>query len=85
MEKADQELLMQFAAVNPHLKKLYDEHMRLDKEVEKLDRYAIYSSSAALQQRELKKAKLRTKESIMDILNDMRREEDKEAEAPAAS
>jgi len=73
MEKDYEELLIQAADTNPLLKKLQDEHLRLDKEVERFGRYAVYSSSAALRQKELKKAKLRTKECIVNILKEYRR------------
>lgn len=72
MEKADEELLLQIADTNPHLKKLYEEHLELEDEVEKVGRYAAYSSSAAMREKELKKAKLRGMDLIMSILNEHR-------------
>jgi uncharacterized protein YdcH (DUF465 family) len=68
MEKADQELLLSIVPSDPDLKKLYDRHRKLEKEVENLRRYAAYSTSAALRQQELKKLKLRKMEEIMTIL-----------------
>ena len=76
MEKADHELLMQIVPTNPRLKELYDEHIKLAKEVEKFERYAAYSSSVALKQKELKKAKLKGMDEIQEILNHYRSEED---------
>ena len=72
MEKKDQELLFQLAESNPYLKQLYDEHIKLDEEVEKLERYAAYSSTAALRHKQLKKEKLRGMDTIMSILNEAR-------------
>ena len=72
MEKADQELLMKLTTTNPQLKRLYQQHIKLGKEIERFEQYARYSSSAALKQRKLKKERLRGKESIIAILNDYR-------------
>lgn len=72
MEKSDHDLLLELASNNPDLRRLYDRHRKLEKEVEKFGRYAGYSSSAALRQRELKKEKLRGMESMMAILNQHR-------------
>jgi uncharacterized protein YdcH (DUF465 family) len=76
MEKADQDLLLKIVPTNPDLKKLYDRHRKLDKEIESLTRYSRYSSTAALRQKELKKLKLQKMEEIMTILNQHRPELD---------
>lgn len=68
MEKADQELLLHVLPSNPNLRRLYDRHRKLEKEVESMGRYARYSSAASLRQRELKKLKLQGMEQIMSIL-----------------
>ncbi len=65
MERADHELLVSAMISDTELKKLYNRHRKLEKEVENLERYAAYSTSAALRQRELKKLKLRGMETIM--------------------
>lgn len=70
MERADHELLMSKMFSDHELKKLYDRHRKLEKEVENLNRYAAYSSSAALKQTELKKLKLHNREMIMAKLSD---------------
>jgi uncharacterized protein YdcH (DUF465 family) len=72
MEKADHELLLTIVPSNPNLKKLYERHRKLEREVESVGRYTAYSSAAALRQRELKKLKLRGMEEIMTILNEHR-------------
>jgi len=74
MERADHELLMDVMFSDTELKKLYNRHRKLEKEVENLERYAAYSSSAALRQRELKKLKLRGMERIMARLTKYRSE-----------
>lgn len=68
MEQADQDLLLALTANEPRLKKLYQEHIKLEKEVEKFEKYTSFSPSAKLKQRELKKAKLRGMDEIMTIL-----------------
>lgn len=72
MENTDRELLMRIVPSDPNLKKLYNRHRKLEREVENLERYASYSTTARLRQRELKKAKLRGMEEIMAILNEHR-------------
>ena len=69
MEKADQELLLRIVPSNPNLKRLYERHRKLEKEVENARRYAAYSSAASLRQQSLKKEKLRHREQIMEILS----------------
>lgn len=75
MERADHELLMSMLFSDHELRKLYDKHRKLEKEVENLNRYAVYSSSAALKQKELKKQKLHHREKIMARLADYRSEQ----------
>ncbi|MCB0325388.1 MAG: hypothetical protein KDD69_17515 [Bdellovibrionales bacterium] len=72
MEQADRDLLLHILATDRNLKRLYDQHLKLEKEVEQFGRYVAYSSAAALKQKELKKAKLLKKERIMSILNEHR-------------
>ncbi len=72
MEKLDEELLLRLANVNPHLKELYEEHIKLNQEVEKLEKYAAYSSSAAMRHKQLKKEKLAGMDAIMAILSQYR-------------
>ncbi len=72
MERADHELLMTRMFSDLELKKLYDRHRKLEKEVVNLDRYAAYSSSAALRLKEAKKLKLQGMEKIMARLQDYR-------------
>jgi len=75
MERADHEFLMSVLFSDVELKKLYDRHRKLEKEVENLERYASYSSSAALRQREVKKLKLQGMEALMARLNSHRGDE----------
>ncbi len=72
MEKVDQELLQELAPSHPELKRLYEEHIRLEREVERLERYSKYSSSAELRHKTLKKRKLMGMDAIMSILSQHR-------------
>ncbi len=72
MENTDHELLLSIVPSNPDLKRLYDRHRKLEREVQNLEPYASYSTSARLRQRELKKEKLRGMEMIMSILHQHR-------------
>lgn len=76
MEKSDAELITRVASHNHQLRELYKEHLRLEKEVARCGRYSRYSASASLLETELKKRKLRGMDTIMSILNDVRRREE---------
>jgi uncharacterized protein YdcH (DUF465 family) len=69
MENADHQLIEQIVHSDQNLRKLYNRHLKLKKELEHLEKYAPYSSSAAMQHSKLKKEKLRGKEEIMAILS----------------
>lgn len=75
MEKADHELLLLLSPSDERLKKLYEQHKKLEKEVVRYSHYAKYSASAALKEKELKKSKLHGMDAIMEILSDYRRQE----------
>lgn len=70
MEQMERETLNQLAQEDVQLKKLLNEHKKLEKKVEQFGRYAAYSSSAALRQKELKKEKLRGVDRMMRFLRD---------------
>ena len=72
MEKTDQALLQSLLPSNRQLKSLYDEHVRLEREVQKFERFAHFSATAAIQQKVLKKEKLKGMDNIMAILDEHR-------------
>lgn len=72
MEKDEKDLLDKVISSNPRLKALYAEHLRLDKEVSKYQRYATVSQFAVRRQAELKRRKLKTKDSMQQILSEYR-------------
>lgn len=74
MENAEFELIQKTAVDNTDLKKLYSQHIKLEREVERLEVYARYSTSIAIKHARLKKQKLLGKEKIMKILAKIRME-----------
>ena len=72
MERSDKELLLKLVPSNIELRKLYNQHRKLDKEAERFATYAKYSPWAALRHQEVKKAKLRSMDEISKILSDHR-------------
>lgn len=72
MERADEELLKALSEQDLSLRRLYDQHRRLEREVARFSQYAAYSPSAAIRASELKKEKLRGMDEIMSRLNQVR-------------
>ena len=73
MEKADRELILNLKQTNPRLKKLYDEHVKLDKMIVRLEQYAKHSPSSGLKAKELKIEKLRGVDEMMKIISEARK------------
>ena len=69
MENAEYQLIEEIVHTNHTLRRLYNRHLKLKKELEHIEKYAPYSSSAAIQHSKLKKEKLKGKEEIMAILS----------------
>lgn len=76
MEKADRELLMKLAPVDYTLRRLYEEHLHLEKELAEIEHLSSYSGAISMREKEIKKQKLRGMDSIMSILSSYRRQED---------
>lgn len=68
MERREHELVRKLSLSNPTLKKLYERHRKLEKQVSRFENLARYSSSAALKHSQLKKEKLKGVDSIMSII-----------------
>lgn len=73
MEKIDRSTILRLAEKNPEIKKLYMKHAKLDKEVEHFGRYAVYSTNAALKEKDLKREKLKTKENLISLVDQYRK------------
>ncbi|MCB0345828.1 MAG: DUF465 domain-containing protein [Bdellovibrionales bacterium] len=74
MEKSDQALLLQLAPTNYKLRRLYQEHVELEDQLAQFERFPPLTTRASLEQRALKKRKLRGMDAIMGILNEHRAE-----------
>ena len=68
MEQRDEELAKELLPQNPELKAAYDEHARLNDEVDKLTAKSYLSPTEELEKKELQKRKLIEKDKIMRIL-----------------
>ena len=75
MEKADHELIVSLSQSNPHLKKLYDNHIKLNKMLTHLELYVRHSPGADLKAKELKIEKLRGVDEMMKIISEARKSE----------
>ncbi len=65
MNNVVKERIENIESLDIDIKKLYDKHLKLAKEVTHIERYARYSNSAAIYHRQLKKEKLKSKESLI--------------------
>ncbi len=73
MEQRDEELIAALLPNNPELRAAYDEHRRLDAEVDKLSSKSFLSPAEQVEKKNLQKRKLVEKDKIMRILAEHRR------------
>lgn len=81
MEKADRDLLLELTPVHYNLRRLYEEHVTIEKELSEIEHLSAYSSALAIREKELKKLKLRGMDTIMSILSEHRRQSGIESQA----
>ena len=74
MDRADHDLIQRFRTKDPLLKRLYKEHLELEKQLQKYELYEGYSSAIKLDQQERKKQKLLGVDQMMEILGNYREE-----------
>ena len=74
MEKFERELILSLCPSIPRLRDLYEEHLKLEREVERFEQYSAYSASAQIRSHELKKEKLKGVDDMMAIISDYRRD-----------
>ena len=72
MEQRDEELILTLLPQMPELKTAYEEHARLDVEVDKLATKSVLSPAEEVRRKDLQKQKLAEKDKIMKILADYR-------------
>lgn len=69
MEQRELLLLEKYAAVDPELKSLWDDHILFEKKVEKLESRAYRTPSEQVELKQLKKQKLEGKTRLHAILD----------------
>jgi hypothetical protein len=73
MDQRDEELIAALLPHNPELRAAYDEHHRLNAEVDKLAAKPFLSATEEIEKKNLQKRKLAEKTKIVRILDDYRR------------
>jgi hypothetical protein len=73
MEQQDEELIAALLPHNPELKAAYEEHARLNVEVDKLAAKPFLSPAEEIERKNLQKRKLAEKTRIVRILDEYRR------------
>lgn len=75
MDQQELDLLQKYAATNPDLKALWDDHLLYDRQVEKLENKSFRTPSEQQTLKQLKKQKLEGKTRMMDLLYKLKQEE----------
>lgn len=75
MDSRDLELIAKFSESDAELRALYDDHVALDKMIEKLEGKPYLNAAEDLEVKELKKKKLAGKTRIHSILDNYRKAE----------
>jgi uncharacterized protein YdcH (DUF465 family) len=68
MEKKDEELIHQLMGQDEELRRYYEEHVELEKQLAELNRRLYLSAEQELERKQLQKRKLAGKDHIMEIL-----------------
>lgn len=69
MEKSDRELIMKCIASNIELKRLYSQHLALEKKLSKLSNRTFLTASEEMETKDLKKKKLRGVDKMMTLIS----------------
>ena len=77
MDQHELELLEKYMPTDPELKSLWDDHLLYEKQLEKLESKNFLTPSEQQTLRQLKKQKLDGKTRLMDILDRLKKEEQK--------
>jgi uncharacterized protein YdcH (DUF465 family) len=68
MEKKEEELIRALIVENSELRKYYEEHLDLERQLAEFNRKAYLTPEQALEKKQLQKRKLSGKDRIMEIL-----------------
>jgi uncharacterized protein len=74
MEKTDLELIEQWKEKDPDLKKLWDEHLEFEEQLESFNKRVYLSPTEQLERKTLQKRKLQGRDQIERILAKIRQQ-----------
>ena len=74
MDQQDKDLLAKYAAADPELKSLWDEHLLYEKQIEKLESHPYRTPTEEQTLKQLKKQKLEGKTRMSHILDRLKEE-----------
>ena len=69
MEAKDEQLILSLVDRDPELKRYYDEHVQLEKQLAQMNHKGFLSAEEEMERKRLQKIKLAGKDRIMEILN----------------
>ena len=69
MEKKDEELIQSLMVNDAELKRYYDEHLTLERQLAEFNRKLYLTAEQELEKKQLQKRKLHGKDRIMEILD----------------
>lgn len=72
MDQQEKELLEQYAATNPELKSLWDDHLLYEKQIEKLESHPHLTPQEQQTLKQLKKQKLEGKTRMMHLIESLK-------------
>jgi uncharacterized protein YdcH (DUF465 family) len=72
MEKKDEELIQSLMVSDPELKRYYDEHLELERQLAEFNRKLYLTPEQEIEKKALQKKKLSGKDRIMEILEKYR-------------
>lgn len=75
MDQHELDLLEKYAAKDPELKSLWDDHVLYEKQVEKLESKSYRTPTEDQTLKQLKKQKLENKTQLMDMLDRLKKED----------
>ena len=75
MDQHEIDLLEKYAAKDPELKSLWDDHVLYEKQVEKLEGKGFRTPTEEQTLKQLKKQKLENKTQLMDMLDRLKKED----------
>ena len=72
MENADRELIFKVSKSNAQLRRLYDQHLRFEDQISRLENVTFMTPKEQMQSRKLKKQKLQGVDQMMSLIANMR-------------